>query len=140
MAKINEIMSKNGVSLPFDTSIAFAAQRMRDANVGVILVTEQDPTKLYGVVTDRDLIVRGLAVGRDPKEMKLAEVCSRQLATLSPTDEMGRAEELMAEKAIRRIPVMDGERLVGILSLGDLAIKKERESTLARISAAPPNS
>ena len=140
MAKINEIMSKNVVSLPFDTSIAFAAQRMRDANVGVILVTEQDPTKLYGVVTDRDLIVRGLAVGRDPKEMKLAEVCSRQLATLSPTDEVGRAEELMAEKAIRRIPVIDGERLVGILSLGDLAIKKERESTLARISAAPPNS
>lgn len=141
MAKVSEIMSKNVVALPLWRSIAFAAQQMRDANVGAIVVTEvENPNTLYGVITDRDLVVRCLAAGRDPNETKLAEVCSREPTTLSPTDEVSQAEELMAAKAIRRIPVMDDNRVVGVVSLGDLAIENDRESALARISAAPPSS
>ena len=84
-------------------------------------------------------MVRALAEGRDPARTTVGEICSRELTTLSPNDAIGDAEKTMRARAIRRVPVVEGGRPVGIVSLGDLAVEKNPDSTLGGISAAPPN-
>jgi len=110
---------------------------MRDFDVGAVLVL--DNGQVRGIVTDRDIVVRGIAGGNYPATVKLAEICSRELTTLSPTDSVEEAVALMRDKSIRRLPVVEHGHPVGIVSLGDLAIEKDRHSTLGNISAAPPN-
>lgn len=112
---------------------------MRDQDIGDVIVLD-DSQELFGVVTDRDLAVRLIAEGRDPAGVTIGEVCSRDLQTLSVDDSVGDAVRLMSEKAIRRLPVIEDGRPVGIVSLGDLAATQDPESALADISAAPPNS
>ena len=104
-----------------------------------MLVCEEGD-RLLGIVTDRDIVVRALAEGRDPAETQVAEVCSRDLVTIGPGDSVGGAGRLMREKAIRRIPVTDGGRVGGVLTIGDVAVERDRRTALADISAAPPNS
>jgi CBS domain-containing protein len=94
---------------------------------------------LCGIVTDRDIVVRCVAEGGDCDEMTLASICSPHLATLSPNDQIGNAIELMRKKAIRRIPVVEDGKAVGILSLGDLALERDPKSALGGISAAAAN-
>ena len=84
-------------------------------------------------------MVRALAEGRDPARTTVGEICSRELTTLSPNDAIGDAEKTMRARAIRRLPVVEGGRPVGIVSLGDLAVERNPDSTLGGISAAPPN-
>jgi CBS domain-containing protein len=94
---------------------------------------------LCGIVTDRDLVVRCLA--RNPKRagsQRLADICSQEIHALSPDAEVDEAIRLMRDRAIRRIPVVENESPVGIVSLGDLAIARDRRSCLGDISAAPP--
>jgi CBS domain-containing protein len=91
-------------------------------------------------VTDRDITVRLVAQGRDPNTTQLADICSSELTTLSPDDDIERAIRVMSEKAIRRVPVVDSRNeAVGIVSLGDLALERDPRSVLGRISSAPPN-
>jgi CBS domain-containing protein len=80
-----------------------------------------------------------LAEGRDPARTTVGEICSRELTTLGPSDSVHDAVTIMRDKAIRRLPVVDGGRPVGIVSLGDLAVERDPESVLGGISAAPPN-
>jgi CBS domain-containing protein len=105
--------------------------------VGTVIVLESD--RICGIVTDRDLVVRGLAQGGDPAATTLGQICSRTLTTVAPSDAVGEAVRLMREKAIRRLPVVENGQVVGIVSIGDLARKLERKSALGEISAAPPN-
>lgn len=95
---------------------------------------------MCGIVTDRDIVIRALAVGKDPSETLLGEICSRDLQTVSAEDSVGDVVRLMSEKAIRRVPVVEEGRPVGIVSLGDLAATQDPDSALADISSAPPNS
>ena len=120
-----------------NASILEAARKMRDFDVGVIVV--KDGAKACGLVTDRDIMVRAVAEGVDPATTPLSAVCSRDLASLSPDDEIDGAIRLMRERAVRRAPVIVDERLVGIVSLGDLAIERDPDSVLGSISAARPN-
>jgi CBS domain-containing protein len=110
---------------------------MRDGNIGDVVVLEED--RIQGILTDRDIVVRALADGRDPARTTVGEICSRELTTLSPDDAIGDAERIMRDKAVRRLPVVEGGRPVGIVSLGDLAVERNPESALGGISAAPPN-
>jgi CBS domain-containing protein len=110
---------------------------MRDSSIGDVIVLDGD--RIRGIVTDRDLVVRAIARERDPQSTQLEDVCSRELTTVSPDDLIDRAIRLMRDKAIRRLPVVAAGRPVGILSIGDLAIERDRESALAAISGAPPN-
>ena len=111
---------------------------MRDDNVGAVIV--EDAGKICGIVTDRDIAVRAVAQERDPRTTPLSEICSKALTTLSPDDDVDRAVQMMREKAIRRVPVVDARKqAVGILSLGDLAVERDARSVLGQISAAPPN-
>lgn len=134
---IRDVMKKNVLKLPPSATVADAAKSMRDANIGTIVVEEQG--KLFGLVTDRDIVVRTLAEGRDPKSTRLSDTCSKALVSLKPDDDVDRAVQLMREKSIRRIPVVENEKIVGIVSLGDLAMERDRQSALGHISAAPPN-
>jgi CBS domain-containing protein len=100
----------------------------------------QDGDSTVGILTDRDITLRAIADGRDPSRTRVGEICTSDPTTLNPEDGVGDAIELMREKDVRRLPVVDGGGApVGILSIGDLAIERDRESVLADISAAAPN-
>jgi CBS domain-containing protein len=91
------------------------------------------------VVTDRDLVVRGLAEGADPSETTLASVYSESVVQLDSDDTVDKAIELMRSKAIRRLPVVHEGEVVGVVSLGDLAVQRDPSSVLGEISSAPAN-
>jgi CBS domain-containing protein len=110
---------------------------MRDGNIGDIIVLEEG--SVSGIVTDRDIVVRVIADGRDPGQVPLRDICSTDLTLLSPTDKVSDAVRLMRERAIRRLPVVQEGRPVGVVSIGDLAMERDERSALADISAAPPN-
>lgn len=135
--KVREVMTKDPVCLESDTTVLEAAQRMRDQNIGDVLVMSGG--KLQGIVTDRDIVIRALAEQKDPQQCTIGEVASGQLTTLSPDDPIDQAVRTMESKAIRRIPVVEGDRPIGIVSIGDLAVERDRQSALGQISAAPPN-
>jgi len=115
-----------------------AAQLMRGNDIGDVIVLEGD--RLCGILTDRDIVVRALAEGADPERATVGDICSRELTTIEPSASVGQAVRLMREKAIRRLPVTDESgHVIGIVSIGDVAVERDRRSALADISAAPPN-
>lgn len=136
MTTVAELMKPNPATCTTDDTIRGAAEVMRDSNIGDVVVMDSDG--LCGIVTDRDLVVRALAAGQGP-DMRIGEICSRDVATVEPDADVGRAVELMRSNALRRLPVVDGDQLVGIVSIGDLAMSQDPKSALADISAAPPN-
>jgi CBS domain-containing protein len=99
----------------------------------------RDGGSVCGVVTDRDLVVRGLAEGGDPTTTTLASVYSEDMVQVSADDTVDKAIRLMSDKAVRRIPVMEDGEIVGVVSLGDLAVERDPGSVLGQISAAPAN-
>ncbi|GAA2364683.1 CBS domain-containing protein [Nonomuraea africana] len=138
MQKVREIMTPAPVSLPSGATLAEAAKQMRDHHIGDVLVVDDD--RLMGIVTDRDIVVRAVAEGSNPRQTSVGEVCSREdLTCVSPQDDAEEAVALMRRKAIRRIPVLEDGRPVGVVSLGDLALERDSRSALADISAAPAN-
>jgi len=135
---IAEIMTANPQALPATASLDEAARCMRESDIGDVLVLDQDDA-VCGVVTDRDIVVRSVADGQDPTSARLGDICTRDLLSLRSDDSVERAVEMMRDNAIRRLPVVDDGRPVGIVSLGDLAIERDRKSALADISKAPAN-
>lgn len=135
--RISDIMTPGPVALPLDATLAEAARLMRDQGIGDVLVTTGG--RLCGVVTDRDIVVRAVAESRDADTTVVGDVCSAELITLSPNDDMATAVDLMRRRAVRRLPVVEGGRAVGIVSIGDLAIDRDEKSALSDISKAPPN-
>jgi CBS domain-containing protein len=136
--QIVEVMTKNPYGVTTSATLNEAARMMRDQEIGDVLVMRDDGT-LCGLVTDRDLVVRGLAEGLDPGSASVEEVCNHDPVTLSSDQPVEEAVAVMRQYNIRRLPIVDGENLVGILSLGDLAIEKDPSSALADISKAPAN-
>jgi CBS domain-containing protein len=134
---IRDVMTLKLTTLPMSASVLDAARAMRDANIGDVLVV--DNGNLRGIVTDRDVVIRALAEGRESSSTTLAHICSQELSTVSPTDSVDHAVQLMRQKALRRLPVVENGRAVGMVSLGDLAQNRDPQSALGDISAAPPN-
>jgi CBS domain-containing protein len=137
MTTVREVMTGRPVTCNAGATIAEAAQRMRESNIGDVLV-ERDG-KIVGLVTDRDIVVRAVADGRDPTEMTIADVCSHGLVTIPSDAPLEEAVALMREQAVRRLPVVEQGHAVGMVSVGDLALHLDDRSALADISAAPPN-
>jgi CBS domain-containing protein len=96
-----------------------AAGLMKSQDIGVLPVVED--TKLVGLVTDRDLVLRVLAERKNPIEVKVGDICTSTPVTVTPDMKLSEARELMEQHKVRRLPVMKGEELVGVLSLGDVA-------------------
>ncbi len=134
---IRDVMTAQPSTFPASAPINDAARAMRDANVGSVVVTLDG--EACGIVTDRDVTIRAVAEDKDPKSTPLGEICSRELNVISPNDDLDQAISLMREKAIRRLPVVENGKPVGIVSLGDLAEKLDPDSVLGSISKAPPN-
>ena len=122
MAMVADVMTRDVRSMVPTDTLAAAAKVMDELNVGVVPVCEGD--RLVGVVTDRDIVVRGLARDLDPRQCKLADVMSGHVRTARQDDDVNEVLTEMANSQIRRMPVVDGQdRLVGILSIGDIAAK-----------------
>lgn len=134
---IRGVMTEDLVRLPADTSVEAAAREMRDNGIGDIIV-EKDG-KLYGILTDRDIVVRVIAEGKNAAGTDVESICSHDLTTLTPDQTVKEATQLMKDKALRRLPVVEGEKVIGIVSLGDIAVEKHRKSALGKISAASAN-
>src|SRR5689334_21504497 len=121
--KVSDLMTSAPVSLRPAQPLTEAAKAMREQGIGSVLVV--DGGRLKGLVTDRDIVVRDVADGRDPGRTTLADVCSPDLVTAAPDDDADTAVQRMRERGVRRIPVVDGDRPVGVQSIGDMAIERD---------------
>jgi CBS domain-containing protein len=135
--KVSEVMTSLPVAVPSEASLVEAARFMREHGIGDVLVT--DGGRLRGMLTDRDIVVRAVAAERDVARTPVADVCSREVVTVAPGDDVDAVVRLMRERAVRRVPVVDGDRPVGVVSIGDMALERDSRSVLAQISAEPPN-
>ena len=134
---VREIMTSNPVSLAPDTPVREAARAMREQDIGDVLVV--DDGELRGIVTDRDIVVRGVADWDDLSTCSLGDVCSDQVISVTPDDDADAAIARMRAAAVRRIPVVEDGRPVGVLSIGDAAVDRDPTSALAEISAEEGN-
>jgi CBS domain-containing protein len=134
---ISELMTEDVVVMPSRANLQQAGKEMRARDIGDVIVIEEDT--IVGILTDRDIVVRAVADDRLPSETTVGEVASRELQLLDPDDSAENAMQVMREKAVRRLPVVQDGRPVGIVSIGDLALDRDTGSALTDISAADPN-
>jgi CBS domain-containing protein len=135
---VGDIMTPEPEVLEAGAPVTRAAERMRARDIGDIVVVEDG--RLYGIVTDRDIVIRTLGQGSDPSLTTVGDICSRDVTTIAPTASVADAVRLVRAKAIRRLPVVDDAgTVVGIVSIGDLAVARDRKSALGEISATMPN-
>ncbi len=133
---VHDVMTAQPVTVGADTTVRQAAEIMREADIGDVVVMAGD--EIRGIVTDRDLVVRAIADGHD-SDTPVAEVLTANPVTLAPEDAIESAMETMSAHAIRRLPVVSDGRLVGIVTLADLAGEGDPAPALREISEAPPN-
>ena len=134
---IREVMTADPQTVSSDATLEEAAREMQSDDIGAVLVT--DNGDVAGILTDRDIVVRAVAEGRDPSSTKVADVATRDVKTLTPDSSVDDAIKLVREQNVRRIPVVEDGRPAGIVSIGDLAIERDTDSALADISSEPPN-
>jgi CBS domain-containing protein len=134
---IREVMTQNPECVSGDTTVADAAKLMRDKDFGGVLCMDGD--QVSGFLTDRDIALRVVADGKDPSSTTVGDVATTDLHTLSPDDSVEDAIELVRKHNVRRVPVVEGAKPVGIVSIGDLALERDEDSALADISREPAN-
>lgn len=122
--KVRDLMTTPAIGIHPEESVEVAARKLANHNVGVLPVCS-DRGQLCGMVTDRDLVTRCLAVNKLPKETKVREVMTGQVLTVDPDMDAGVAAHLMGRQQIRRLPVVQDGRLCGMFTLGDLARSEE---------------
>jgi CBS domain-containing protein len=137
MTTVGEFMTTRLVTMDGAETLTAAARRMRDADIGDVIVKKGE--KVTGIITDRDIAVRAVAEGIDPDDITLDQMQTYDLISVNPHDDAVAAADLMRTYAVRRLPVMEDGRLIGLVSLGDLAVEREPDSVLADISADDPN-
>lgn len=118
--QVRDIMNPNAVSIDPGESAALAARLLTRHNVGALPVCSRDG-QLRGIVTDRDIILRCVATEEDPGQCPVRDIMTRRPTSLSPEDDVRQAARLMSSRQIRRLPVVENGKLVGMVSLGDLA-------------------
>ncbi len=119
--KVKDIMTAPAVSINSDATVEEAAKVMRRHNIGSIPVTD-DSGKLSGVLTDRDIVIRAVARGMDIKERTVNEIMTQKVVFVSPKTDIEKTARTMAHDRIRRLPVIEHDRLVGVIALGDIAV------------------
>ena len=127
-AKVSDVMTGRPRAVTPHTPLTEVAELMEAEDVGSIPVVEDD--RLVGIVTDRDIVVRAIAKGKDPQGMPASAVSSRELVTVSPDDDLSDALELMARHQVRRLAVTgENERLLGVVSQADVAREAKEKDT-----------
>ena len=128
--KISEVMTTDVATASVDTTLEEIATMMRAENVGAIPILDEDE-ELAGIVTDRDIVIRCIADGKDATEATAEDILSYRVDSISPDQNVEAAARLMASKQIRRLPVVENGKLVGIISIGDLAVKTNEDKLLS---------
>jgi CBS domain-containing protein len=116
---IKEVMTSQVKACEPSATVVDAAKLMAQEDVGPIPIVEEG--RLVGIVTDRDIVVKGVAAGKDMTSTTVGDIASRDLVTTTPDADMNEALEMMAVKQVRRLPVVEGDRLVGIVAQADIA-------------------
>ena len=125
---IKDVMTSNPCSIDAEKSVAYAAKMMRDEDVGLAPIVEGD--KLIGMLTDRDIAIRVVAEGRDPGQVKVRDVASKQVVTIDPQQDLDEALRIMAKHQVRRLPVVEEDvRLVGVVAQADVAREGDDKET-----------
>lgn len=117
--KVNQLMTRDVRTVTPDSSVQDAAKIMADVNCGAVPVVQGD--KVVGVITDRDIVLRSVTKGGDPKTDKVSTCMTADVITVGPDTDAHEAANLMANRQIRRLPVVENGRLSGIVALGDMA-------------------
>lgn len=134
---VRDAMTFGPVTMRHDAKVREAARRMKKASIGDVIVMRDE--KAYGILTDRDIVLRCIADGGEPTEMRVGDICSTNLLTVHANDPLAKAEELMRRRAVRRLVVEDDGFPVGIVTLADVEKRRHPESAMADIAEAPPN-
>lgn len=121
--KVRDIMTTDVACAAPDTTLEEIATMMRDEDTGAIPIVDDEA--LVGIITDRDIVIRCIADGKDASECTAEDIITENLETIEPDDDVNEASQIMARRQIRRLPVVEDGRLVGMLSLGDIAVKHE---------------
>jgi CBS domain-containing protein len=116
----SDIMTENVEALREDDSLQTAAERLAQHDVGSLPVCDQHQ-HVSGIVTDRDIVVHGIAQGKDPRKTTVGEIVTLNPITVGPDESVTRVTEIMAEKQIRRVPVVENGKLIGMISQADIA-------------------
>ncbi len=125
--EVKEIMTHKPITVTPEENTALAARLLHRYNIGALPVCTSDG-RLRGLVTDRDIVMRCIAPGEEPEATKISHIMTRKMITVAPETSVEQAAALMAREQVRRLPVSEGGKLVGILSLGDIA--KIRDHTM----------
>ena len=129
--RCREIMTATVLATTREMSLKDAAQMMKDGDIGVLPVVERETNKLVGIVTDRDIVVRAVAVGKSA-DATVAEAMTTELFTAKPDDYAFEAIRTMGERQVRRIPIIDEAGILqGIVSMADVALEMEDEREIA---------
>ncbi len=128
MAKsVRGTMTENPRSIKASASVVEAARLMREEHIGSLPITDDE--QLVGMITDRDITMRVVAEAADPKMTSVEDVYSRDLISVEPNKDLGEALQLMARHQVRRLPVVENGRLVGIVAQADIALKENEKKT-----------
>ena len=127
MTSVADVMTPGVESTTSSEALRDAARTMREGDFGSMPVV--DDGRLVGVLTDRDIVVRAVAEGLDPAVARVGEVASRDPVTVSPGEDLDEAIELMSRHRVRRLPVVEGGRLVGVVSQADVALDGKEKKT-----------
>jgi CBS domain-containing protein len=134
MAKsVHDAMTENPRSIDASASVIEAARIMREGHIGSLPITDDE--KLVGMITDRDITTRVVAEAADPKMTSVADVYSRDLISVEPDKDLDEALQLMARHQVRRLPVIENGRLVGIVAQADIALRKDGKKTAELVEA-----
>ena len=137
--RVRDVMTDRPRCVTLETPISEVAELMESEDIGSLPVLEGD--QLAGMITDRDIVVRAIAKGKDPRGMPVREVASRELVTVYADDDLSNALKKMASEQVRRLPVVDEDnRLVGVLSQADVAIEAKEKTVgemVEEISKSP---
>lgn len=134
---VADVMTRDPATVERGASAAEAARLMARGDMGDVIVL--DNGTVTGIVTDRDIAVRLVAEEKDPRTPVAEIVSDSELVTVTPDTPVDQAVRLMRSRSVRRLPVLQKGRAVGIVSLGDLAMERDQDSALADISAAEGN-
>jgi CBS domain-containing protein len=136
--QVREVMTSSPQTVTQQTSLREAAETMARAKIGDVLVVDE-AGMLRGILTDRDIAIRAVAEGRDPTTTTVGDVTTGSVMSVAPTASVQEAMDVMHRHDVRRVPVVESGKAIGIVSLGDLSTSHAARGVLADISAAPPN-
>lgn len=134
---IERVMTRDPVTVEHKATVREAAKKMAKADIGDVIVMRDG--KAYGIVTDRDVVIRCIAKGGEPSEMRVDEICSTNLVTVRPTDTIADAATLMRNRALKRLVVEQDGNPLGVVTVGDVERLQRPDSIEAHIAEAPPN-